>query len=39
MSHRSPSPITYTAILVLLLVVGMLLAIGVFHLAAGAALS
>lgn len=33
------SPITYTAILVLLLVVGALLSIGVFHLAAGAALS
>lgn len=32
-------PLTYTAVLVLLLVVGMLLTIGVFHLAAGAALS
>jgi len=33
------SPLTYTAILLLLLILGALLSIGVFHLAAGAALS
>ena len=33
------SPLTYTAILILLLIVGALLTISVFHLAAGAALS
>ena len=32
-------PLTYTAVLLLTLILGVLLAIGVFHLAAGAALS